>query len=292
MRQFVRKSIDRFDRAEMRVAAWMEKHGFTLLRIAMGVVFIWFGALKPLGLSPAEELVAKTTSWLPIPHFLVILGVWEVAIGVCFLSQRLIRWALILLFVHMPGTMLPLVMLPEVTFVEFPFVLTLEGQYIIKNLVLVAAAIVLGGKLRHRMRGLVVAAPDGFHTLLRKGRWAIAKPGDVLTKQGAPVAELLFIRSGSGVVRIDEEQVGALRPNQFVGEMSFLSGDMASATVEVTETVKYIAWSKDDLKQLFAGDGQDLEHAMQATMNLDLVDKLRQANRHGRLRTPKPTRKG
>ncbi len=278
--------LDLYDLIEMRLASWMEAHGYTLLRIAMGVIFIWFGALKPLGLSPAAELVAQTTWWIPIPHFLYVLGAWEVAIGICFLSPRLVRYALILLFMHMPGTMLPLIMLPDASYVQFPYGLTLEGQYIIKNLVLIASAIVLGGKLRHRMRGALSKAPDGFHTLLRRGRWGVAEVGECLAVEGEPMTEIFFVRSGAGVIRIGERQVGKLRRNQLIGEMSFLTDAEAAATVEVTEAVEYIAWSKQELRTLF-DDRQSLQHAMQATINLDLCDKLRHANENGQL-VPEP----
>jgi uncharacterized membrane protein YkgB len=140
----------RFQRYEISISSCMERHGYRLLRIAMGIIFIWFGMLKPLGLSPAEALVAKATAWIPIPGFVYILSAWEIAIGVCLTFKRLNRWGLLLLFLHMPGTMLPLLTLPEETFVRFPFELTLEGQYIIKNLVLIAAGIVLGGQIRRR----------------------------------------------------------------------------------------------------------------------------------------------
>ena len=140
------------DSHEIVIAGWMERNGYRLLRIAMGIIFIWFGALKPLGLSPAEALVARATAWIPVPGFLYILTAWEIAIGICFLFQRLTRWAVVLLFLHMPGTMLPLITLPDETFVRFPYALSLEGQYIIKNLVLIAAGIVIGGQLT-RLRG-------------------------------------------------------------------------------------------------------------------------------------------
>jgi hypothetical protein len=120
---------------ELRLGAWMEQHGLLLLRIGMGTVFLWFGALKCLGLSPAAELVVNTMSWLPIPGFIHLLGVWEMAIGICFLSTPLLHVALLLLFLHMLGTFLPIVLLPEEVFRTFPFGLTLEGQYIVKNLV-------------------------------------------------------------------------------------------------------------------------------------------------------------
>ena len=132
------------------IAVLMDKYGIAILRLALAVIFIWFGALKPLGISPAQSLVAKTVYWFSPEFFVPILGYWEVLIGVCLLFRPLIRAALFLLFLQMPGTMLPLVLLPEVCFTTFPFGLTLEGQYIIKNLVLIGAALVVGGTVREK----------------------------------------------------------------------------------------------------------------------------------------------
>src|ERR1051325_4435065 len=92
-----RRFRDVLDSYEIVVSSWMERHGYRLLRIAMGIIFIWFGALKPFGLSPAEALVARATAWIPIPGFLYVLAVWEVAIGVCFLYKPLVRWGVVLL---------------------------------------------------------------------------------------------------------------------------------------------------------------------------------------------------
>ena len=75
-------------------------------------------------------------------------GIWEIMIGVGLIIRRFNRIAIFLLFLQMPGTMLPLILLPEVCYVTFPFVLTIEGQYIIKNLVLISAGIVIGGTVR------------------------------------------------------------------------------------------------------------------------------------------------
>jgi uncharacterized membrane protein YkgB len=139
-----------FDEVDRRIAGWMNQYGHTLLRVALAIVFIWFGLLKPLGLSPAESLVKQTVFWFDPDVFFPILGWWEVAIGVCLLIRPLIRVAILLLFLQMPGTFLPLVLLPDQVFTAFPFGLTMEGQYIIKNLVLISAAIVVGGTVRHR----------------------------------------------------------------------------------------------------------------------------------------------
>ena len=118
-----------------------------VLRISLGVIFIWFGALKPLGNSPANDVITRTVYWFDPDIFIPILGVWEIAIWLCLLYAPFIRAGLFLLALQMPGTFLPLVLLPEVCFVNFPFDLTLEGQYIIKNLVMIGAAIVVGSRL-------------------------------------------------------------------------------------------------------------------------------------------------
>lgn len=138
----------RINRADRSIARWMARWGPPCLRLSLGVVFIWFGLLKPLGMSPAAELVERTVYWMDPKLFLPFLGWWEVAIGVCLLVRPLVRLAILLLLLQMPGTALPLVLLPEVCFVKVPFGLTLEGQYIIKNLVLISAALVVGGGVR------------------------------------------------------------------------------------------------------------------------------------------------
>ena len=141
------KIISQIDDA---IALWMYRYGRFFLRISLAIVFIWFGALKIVNLSPAEDLVAKTVYWFDPKIFIPILGWWEVLIGVGLLYRPLLRAAIFLLFLQMPGTALPLLILPDVCFTKFPFGLTIEGQYIIKNLVLISAAIVIGGTVRGR----------------------------------------------------------------------------------------------------------------------------------------------
>jgi uncharacterized membrane protein YkgB len=140
---------ERFDALDVRVTGWMAAHGVTLLRVAIGLVFLWFGALKLVpGLSPAEPLVRATTVFLPGDFFVPLLGAWEVLIGLGFLSGRFLRATIFLLFLQMPGTFLPVLLLPERVFAGFPFGLTLEGQYIVKNLVLITGALVIGATVR------------------------------------------------------------------------------------------------------------------------------------------------
>ena len=139
---------DLFERFDRKLSEWMDKWGMRLLRYSLGIVFIWFGLLKPLGVSPAAELVERTVYWFPPDVFVPILGWWEVAIGACMLWRPLIRVSIFLLLLQMPGTMLPLFLLPDVCFRHVPWALTLEGQYIVKNLTLVSAALVVGGTVR------------------------------------------------------------------------------------------------------------------------------------------------
>ncbi len=117
------------------------------------IVFIWFGLLKPLGVSPANDLVTRTVYWLDPAWFVPLLGWWEVAIGVCMVIPPLNRAAIFLLVLQMPGTFLPLVLLPDICWVHVPWAPTLEGQYIIKNLVLIAAAMTIGGAVRTHRTG-------------------------------------------------------------------------------------------------------------------------------------------
>lgn len=144
---------DFFDRVDPKITAWMARNGITLLRVSLGIVFLWFGALKFVpGASPAETLATRTIAILThsalTPHAtMLILATWESLIGLGLLTGFAKRLTLLLLFLHMPGTLLPLVFFPQETFAA-PFVPTLEGQYIIKNLVLLSAAIVIGATVR------------------------------------------------------------------------------------------------------------------------------------------------
>ena len=131
----------------------MDRWGVLMLRLSLALIFIWFGILKPLGLSPAAPLVAATVQWMPLftpPQWLAVIGWWEVAIGITFLFQRTLRIAIALLALQMIGTFLPLILSPHVAFQpgRIPYAPTVEGQYIIKNLVIIAAALVVGGTVR------------------------------------------------------------------------------------------------------------------------------------------------
>lgn len=143
------KSRQLFDRVDRLITEWMARYGLPILRVGLGIVFFWFGVLKFFpGLSPAEELVRHTVYFVDPDIFIPILAAWEALIGLGLIFGKYMRVTLLLLFLQMPGTALPLVLLPGVVWTHFPYGLTLEGQYIIKNLVLIGAGLVLGGTVR------------------------------------------------------------------------------------------------------------------------------------------------
>ena len=147
-----------FEKIDRSITGWMAQYGIRILRIGLGIVFIWFGALKLVpGLSPAEELVRNTIYFVDPLLFQPVLAIWELLIGLGLLVGKYLRVTLLLLFAQMVGTALPLVLLPDVIWTEFPYGLTLEGQYVFKNLVIIGSAIVIGGTVRG---GRLVAEPD------------------------------------------------------------------------------------------------------------------------------------
>jgi uncharacterized membrane protein YphA (DoxX/SURF4 family) len=146
-----RKWLDRLDLAIVR---WLARYSLPFLRIGMGIVFLWFGALKFFpDLSPATDLALRTIRVLtfgliPGNISLVLLATLETAIGAGFLTGRYMRLTLGLLVFQMAGTLTPLALFPGEAFMVFPYAPTLEGQYIIKNLVLVGAGLVTGSTVR------------------------------------------------------------------------------------------------------------------------------------------------
>jgi len=147
---------------DRRVTRWLAEHGLTLLRISIGLIFVWFGVLKfwP-GLSPADLLASETIDKLsfgliPVDVARVLLAALETTIGIGLIAGRAMRFTLLLLVGQMLGTVTPLFLFPDLTWSQ-PFVPTLEGQYILKNIVLVSAALTIGATVRG---GGLVDDPD------------------------------------------------------------------------------------------------------------------------------------
>ena len=121
-----------------------------LIRLPLFIIFFWFGLLKVIELSPARQLIIDTVFWMPIlsaETWVVVIGYWEMLIAIFFLTKRTTFLAMILLFLQMSGTFMPLILLPDITFQSSnPLLPTLEGQYIIKNIIIITAALVIGRK--------------------------------------------------------------------------------------------------------------------------------------------------
>ncbi|MFW6348302.1 MAG: DoxX family membrane protein [Cyclonatronaceae bacterium] len=143
-----------FDEIDKRITEWMARYGIPLLRYSMGLIFIWFGGLKYVpGLSPAQELATSTIDLLtfgliPLQASLIMLASLEVLIGLLIISGKWIRLSIFLLFFQMMGTLTPIFLFPELVFTQFPYGLTMEGQYIFKNMVVISAALVIGATAR------------------------------------------------------------------------------------------------------------------------------------------------
>ena len=150
----------RFDDADAAIAGFLRDHGITILRVALAIVFIWFGALKVIDRSPVEDLVKDTIYFLPEDTFFVIIGIWEIIIGLGLLIPVALRLTLLLFWAQMAGTFLSLVVLPGRSFQDGnPFLLSDTGEFVIKNLVLIAAGLVIGSTVRKRRHGAPVPRP-------------------------------------------------------------------------------------------------------------------------------------
>ena len=140
---------EQFENIDRRITTWMAKYGIVFLRISVGIVFLWFGALKLIpGLSPAEGLIRETLTFMPMNVFIPILAIWEMVIGLGYITGKFMRITILLMFLQIIGAVSPIVLNPDAVFNVFPYALTLEGQYIIKNIVLISAALVVGATVR------------------------------------------------------------------------------------------------------------------------------------------------
>lgn len=165
----MRGLFDRFDRLDTSLNRWLVAHSITLLRVSLGLVFVLFGALKFFpGASPIEALATQTTTaltfgLLPPSVGLAVIAVLEVAIGLCFVTGRLLRVGVWLMGAQMLGAMSPLVLFPGELF--GPGLLpTLAAQYILKDIILVAAAMVIAATWSGAR---IMAEPRSMRSTLR-----------------------------------------------------------------------------------------------------------------------------
>ena len=137
--------LDTLTKLDTTITAWMNRNGLLLLRISMGIVFIWFGVLKFFpGVSAAQDLAIRTIELLTfglVSEVLIIngLALWEVVIGVGLISGKFLKATLLLLLLQMIGTFTPIFLFPSEVFNQIPYAPTLEGQYIIKNIVIITS---------------------------------------------------------------------------------------------------------------------------------------------------------
>lgn len=125
-----------------------------LIAISIGVVYFLFGILKFFaGLSPAEDLAKQTMSLItfgliPDNISILLLASWETVVGLMLIFNLFKRAAIILAFTHIIFTFTPLFLFPELTFLQSPFQPTILGQYIAKNIIIVAALITMYQEMR------------------------------------------------------------------------------------------------------------------------------------------------
>jgi putative oxidoreductase len=143
--------IPRLRTMEDRLLEVLRVISLPLLRLAIGAVFIWFGALKLTDSTPVADFVANTLPWLPRGFVVPALGVFEVILGLAMLSGKFTTVVCAALVAHLTGTFLSLVMQPQVTFQHGnPLMLTTEGEFVVKNLVFIAAGLVIAAQFQRK----------------------------------------------------------------------------------------------------------------------------------------------
>ncbi|MFJ6216883.1 hypothetical protein ACIQGZ_26670 [Streptomyces sp. NPDC092296] len=146
-----------------RLAGWapqLHRHGLALLRVVLGLVYIWFGVLKVIQRSPAAELVTGVIPFHTGNWAVTALGCFEVVLGIWFASGRALGWALPIFCAHLVGTFGVLVMMPHESFQHGnPVLLTMDGEFVVKNLVLLTAGVVVATVPRPGAGPAPTAAP-------------------------------------------------------------------------------------------------------------------------------------
>ncbi len=142
--------MDKLKKFDFAVLNFVKRHDILFARMAIFIVYFWFGALKLFGVSPADPLVENllkhTLPFISFQHFIILFALFEMLIGILFLIPGLERLAAALLVIHLITTFLPLILLPSETWQAF-LVPTLEGQYIIKNVLIIALALVITARI-------------------------------------------------------------------------------------------------------------------------------------------------
>ncbi len=140
--------VDRTGQLERAVVNFSDNYAIPMLRVSLGLTYIWFGLLKVIGKSPVGDLVAKTVFILPRKIVVPVLGLWETAIGLGFLFRFPIRLTLVAFYGQLAGTFLVLIVRPRDAFQNGnPLLLSKNGEFVIKNLILAAAGLAVGSRM-------------------------------------------------------------------------------------------------------------------------------------------------
>ena len=183
--------FESFDRLDTAINRWLVAHSIALLRVSLGVVFLFFGVIKFFpGASPIEELATRTTTALtlgviPPSAGLVVIAVLECAIGLCFITGKFLRVGVWLMGAQMLGAMSPLALFPGELFGP-SLTPTLAAQYIIKDVILIAAALVIAATWTGAR---IVAEPRSMKsTLLFRESPRVSRPSDTPQHETQPAS--------------------------------------------------------------------------------------------------------
>jgi uncharacterized membrane protein YkgB len=143
--------METMHQVDQTLGGFFRRWGVPALRVSLAIVFIWFGALKVFGVTPVSDLVADTVYWFDPDWVVPALGVVEIIVGLGLLFRVAMRAVLGLFFLQMVGTFLVFILQPDVAFQDGnPLLLTVEGEFVAKNLVLIAAGMVIAGTVEMR----------------------------------------------------------------------------------------------------------------------------------------------
>ncbi len=142
--------LKNFHAYDKKIITFMKRYGETVELMLLGGYFIWFGLLKLLGEKSASSIMAKSVYWFDPSWVVPTLGVWEILIGLSLIIKKWHRLAIFLLFIRVPGSFLAMVYHYSECFDGSIFTPTIQGQYLIKELTLIGAALVIGSSIEKK----------------------------------------------------------------------------------------------------------------------------------------------
>ncbi len=161
----MRQRFTQAGQVEQQAVKLMDEKAIPLLRVSLAITYLWFGLLKIIGKSPVSGMVARTAFFLPRQFVVPFMGIWEMAIGLGLLFRFPLRLTLVAYFAQLAGTFMVLIVRPKEAFQKKnPLLLTKEGEFVIKNLVLASAGLVVGSKMgdeSERINNPAVAPGEG-----------------------------------------------------------------------------------------------------------------------------------